>query len=91
MADVAGMRVIVMGHVVDAAHPSRCQVAERTSALEELTVWVRMRYPPLHLWLSGHLVSAVVVSCVAVEATGNASDDLGRLERKGKDCRMLSV
>lgn len=79
MTEAAETRVIVRGPVVDAARPPRCQVAEVTSALEVLIVWRGMKGSLLHLRLTGHLANAVAVRYDAVEALGNANDDLERL------------
>jgi hypothetical protein len=80
MVGAAEMWVMVNGLVVDPAHLPRCQVAEVTSALEVPIVWRGVGRSLLHLDLSEHLGNAFAVSYDAVEASGNANDDLERLQ-----------
>jgi len=80
--DAVGTQVTAMVPVVDVAHPPDYQIATVTLALEELTVWRKMRSFSLRLDLSEHLVNAVAVNCDAAEASENASGDLGRLEER---------
>lgn len=70
----------VNGLVVDPAHLPRCQVAEVTLALEVRIVWRGVGRSLLHLDLSEHLGNAFAVSYDALEALGNANDDLERLQ-----------
>jgi hypothetical protein len=76
----AEMWVTVNGLVVDPAHPPRCQVVEVTLALEVPIVWRGVGGSLLHLDSSEDLGNAFAVSYDAVEASGNANDDLERLQ-----------
>lgn len=80
MMGAAEMWVTVNGLVVDPAHLLGCQVAEVTSALEVPIVWRGVGRSLLHLDLTEHLGNAFAVSYDAVEASGNANDDLERLQ-----------
>lgn len=80
MMGAAEMQVTVNRLDVDAAHLPRCQVAEVTSALEVLMARRGVGCSLLHLGSSEHLGNAFAVSYDAVEASGNASGDLERLQ-----------
>ena len=74
MMGAAEMRVTVNGLAVDVARLPHCQVAEVPE------VWRRVRGSFLHLDSNKHLGNADAVSYDAVEASGNASGDLERLQ-----------
>jgi hypothetical protein len=77
----AETQVMLIGLFVVAAHPQRCQIAEKILTLEAPTAWRNMSDSLLHQ-PSSDQVNAVVVSRDAVVALGNVGGDLVKLEEK---------